>query len=71
MPVDEAMEDHDAAYEDEAKVSSEGEGDDLEENMDEDYRANQQLDRYEGRGLDERAQRNMTFEERQAAERAL
>lgn len=72
VPLDEAEEDVDAAYQEaDAKSESEGEGEDLDEHLEDDYQANQQLDRYDGVGIDNKQVRGMSYQERLQAEQEM
>lgn len=50
---EEAIEEHEIVEEDDKSVSSEGEGDDLLNNMEDDYKAVPELDEYEAEGIDD------------------
>lgn len=59
-------------YEDEeGKTSSEGSGDDLEENLEEDYKIIPELDKYEDEGLDNEDYSEINEEERRKVEEEL
>jgi hypothetical protein len=64
------MEVRDMDEEDKAP-SSEGEGDDLEDRMEEDYQKNDMLDNYENIGIDDDLQNELGREDRLQAERLL
>ena len=66
---DEAIEDR--GIEEEIKTESEGEGEDLEENMERDYQAIPALDNYENVGIDDERQRELTMQERRKVEQKL
>ena len=71
--VEEAMEDDDAVFqEDGAQASDEGEGDDLMENMEKDYEAKPELDRYESEGIDDEGdQAELGYQQRREIERQM
>jgi DNA replication licensing factor MCM2 len=56
------------AFEEDQDIESEGSGEDLDENMDEDYRAIPELDQYEAEGIDEEDYSDLDYDARQAAD---
>jgi len=71
--VEEAMEDDDAIlHEDGAQGSEEGDGDDLLEDMEKDYEAKPELDRYESDGIDDEGDHaELGYQQRRELERQM
>ena len=66
---DEAIEDR--GLEEEIKTESEGEGEDLEDNMERDYQAIPALDNYENVGIDDERQKELSMQERRKVDQML
>ena len=64
----EALEERGLNDDEEEKEASEGSGEDLMENMEDDYRAVEQLDRYEDKDIDDADQEVMEEADRQAVD---
>lgn len=68
---EEAIEEHEIVEEDDKSASSEGEGDDLMNNIEDDYKAVPELDEYEAEGIDEEDVDEIDPEARHLADREL
>ena len=70
---EEALEDNGVDFQEEAQNDDEDniEGDDLEENMEDDYQHNSQLDKYDGQGIDDQMQDELDIHGRAEVDQRL